>query len=201
MGGVPAVSGSQSERGLTLIELLLVMGLAAVLAGLTVPVTAQASDALRVRHAAGFVASRLRLARLDAVQRIRSVGLVFDEKDGEWRFSVCEDGNGNGLRRAEIAAGIDQCLEGPHDIGQMFPGARVAVDPNLPGPEGSAASPDPVRFGVSNIASFSPAGSCTPGTLYLRSEEGRQYAVRLGSATGRTRILRYDPGRSGWVAG
>ena len=56
-----------------------------------------------------------------------------------------------------------------------------------------------VRFGASQIASFSPEGSCTAGTLYLRSLRGLQYAVRLGNVTGRTRILRYDAAARRWV--
>jgi hypothetical protein len=114
---------------------------------------------------------------------------------------VCYDGNKNGIRHSDIAAGVDACIEGPHDLEQMFDGIRIDVDPTLDGPEGSGASADPVRFGPSDIASFSSAGSCTPGTLYVRSKSGVQYAVRVGSATGRTRILRYHTGTGAWTTG
>jgi hypothetical protein len=89
----------------------------------------------------------------------------------------------------------------PHDLEVMFPGTRVHVAPELAGPEGSPASPDPVRFGASDMVSFSPAGGCTPGTLFIRSRLGVQYAVRIGAATGRTRILRYETGGRAWIAG
>jgi type II secretory pathway pseudopilin PulG len=200
-GSVPAVTGPHVEHGATLLELLLVLGLLALVASMTVPVAAHAMDAGRARHAAGFVASRLRMARMEAVQKIHSVGVVFQMTNGRWTFSICEDGNGNGMRTADIAAGVDPCLEGPHDLAAMFSGASIGVDPTLPGPEGSSASADPVRFGASDIASFSSIGSCTPGTLYLRSNRGVQYAVRVGGATGRTRILRYDRGRDTWGPG
>jgi hypothetical protein len=75
------------------------------------------------------------------------------------------------------------------------------VDPTLPGPEGSPASPDPVRFGASDIASFSSLGSCTPGTVFLRSKNGVQFAIRVGGATGRTRILKYYAGAGKWGPG
>jgi prepilin-type N-terminal cleavage/methylation domain-containing protein len=201
-GGAPAaVTGLHAAAGFTLIELLLVMGLLATVASMTVPVAAQAIDAGRARHAAGFVASRLRMARMDAVQKIRSVGVVFRLSGGRWTFSICEDGNGNGMRTADIAAGVDRCLEGPHDLQAMFSGTSIAVDPTIPGPEGSPASADPVRFGASDIASFSSIGSCTPGTLYLRSERGVQYAVRVGGATGRTRVLKFNQGSGTWGPG
>src|SRR5262245_36466426 len=118
-----------------------------------------------------------------------------------WTFRVCSDGNGNGLRRAELADGRDSCAEGPYDLTQMFPGARISVDPALPGPDGGPGSPDPVRFGVSNMASFAPEGSGTAGTLFIRSAGGRQYAIRVSNITGRTRILRYDTGSRGWITG
>jgi Tfp pilus assembly protein FimT len=184
----PDAESACGECGASLVELLVVMVLVAGLAGLSLPATARSIDAGRARDAAGFVAARLRLARQHAVFRTASVGLVFDVVSGRWVMRVCSDGNGNGLRRSEIAGGIDPCTEGPHDVGHLFPG----VEP------GSA---DPVRFGTSNMASFSPEGSGTAGTLYLRSAHGQQFAVRVGNITGRTRVLRYDPGLPGWRAG
>lgn len=200
-GAQPTATGAQADHGVTLIDLLIVLALVVTLASMAVPVAAQAIDTGRARHAAGFVAARLRLARMQAVQRTRFVAAVFQQTGDRWRFSICEDGNRNGMRTVDILSGADPCIEGPYDIEDMFPGARVDVEATLAGPEGSAASDDPVRFGASNIASFSPAGSCTAGTLYLRSKRGVQFAVRVGGVTGRTRILRYDPGSGNWIPG
>jgi hypothetical protein len=83
----------------------------------------------------------------------------------------------------------------------MFPGVDIAVDPALAGPDGEPGSPDPVRFGRSDMASFAPEGSGTAGTLFLRSQRGEQFAVRIGNITGRLRILRYDRGARQWTAG
>jgi Tfp pilus assembly protein FimT len=200
-GGDRAAASRHSERGLSSIELLLVLTAVMALTCLALPVTAQAVDSTRGRQAAGFAASRLRLVRQQAVFRTRSVAAVFDQVAGRWQFRICEDRNTNGVRRAEIASGTDVCVEGPYDLEQMFRDVQVAVDPLLHGPEGSTASPDPVRFGPSDMASCSMAGSCTPGTLYLRTTRGRQYAVRLGNVSGRTRVLRYDEGTATWIAG
>jgi hypothetical protein len=156
------------------------------------------TDAERARHAASFVATRFRLARQQAVARTAAVGLVFDQLNGRWVVRVCADANGNGLRRSEVNARIDRCFDGPHDLETMFPGVRVAVDSLLQGPGGEPPSPDPVRFGASNIASFSPAGSCTAGSLFLRSARDVQYAVRIAGVTGRTRVLRYNPAAGSW---
>ena len=103
------------------------------------------------------------------------------------------------MRRADIGTGVDPCLEGPFTFSALFPGVAIASDASLPGPEGSPASDDPVRFGASDIASFSPIGSCTAGSLYLRSAQGTQYAIRVSGVMGRTRVLRYDTGSESWV--
>jgi type II secretory pathway pseudopilin PulG len=179
-------------------ELVVVLAIAAVLVAFAVPTTAAGVDAGRVSQAANVMAARFRQARLDAVSKARSVALVFDQVGPRWTFRICVDGNRNGIRRAEINAGIDACLNDPVDVEAMFPGVRIDVDPTLRGPAGEPGSPDAVRFGASNIASFSTLGSCTAGTLFLRSPLGAQYAVRIGGATGRTRVLRYDPGSRSW---
>jgi type II secretory pathway pseudopilin PulG len=184
--------------GYSLIELLLVLAAATTLASLALPLTSVSTDAGMARQAASFVATRLRLARQQAVARTTTVGLVFDMVNGRWSVRVCADGNNNGVRRADIGSGVDRCLEGPHDLEAMFPGVRVAVDSSLDGPAGEPPSPDAVRFGPSDIASFSSSGSCTAGSLFLRSSHGVQYAVRVAGVTGRTRVLRYNAPVGSW---
>jgi len=47
--------------------------------------------------------------------------------------------------------------------------------------------------------SFSPMGSASSRTLYLRGADGSQYAVRVLGATGRTRVLRYVNASRTWI--
>ena len=188
----------RAARGFTTLELLVVMAIAAIVLAIAAPLAANVKDASRVRHAAGFVATRFRAARQQAVAQERNVAVVFDLLDGEWTFRLCVDGNGNGVRRAEIASGTDPCPEGPYGFTALFPTVTVAVDATLPGPDGTPGSSDPVKFGASDIASFSPTGSCTAGSLYLQSGQGTQYAIRVSGITGRTRVLRYDPASGAW---
>lgn len=186
--------------GFSYIELVIVVAIISTVMTTAVPLTAQAIEAGRARSAAGFLAARLRLARQHAATHARSTGVVFDLTGSGWVIRVCADGNGNGLRRADLSAGTDVCTEGPFSLAQLFPGVDVGVDARLPGPEGEPGSADPVRFGRGNIASFSPEGTGTAGTLYLRAKKGGQYAVRVNNVTGRTRILRYEPGTRKWVS-
>jgi prepilin-type N-terminal cleavage/methylation domain-containing protein len=195
-GAAPAPSAA--SLGMSLPELVLALAIVSIVTGLAIPATAAAIDAGRAWQAASFAASRFRLSRQQAALRTTSVGIVFDAIDGHWVMRVCTDGNRNGLRRSEVQDGTDRCPDGPHDLETLFPGVRVAVDEALAGPDGEPGSADAVRFGQSDIASFSPAGSGTAGSLFLRSVRGVQYAVRIAGVTGRTRILRYDGGAGVW---
>ncbi len=197
----PFATLERQAAGVSLVELVVIMGVVAVLGGLVAPSIANLVAAARLRQAAGFVATRFRLARAQAAATTVSVGVVFDRVAASWTFRVCEDGNGNGLRRAEIDDGRDVCREGPHDLAALFPGVRILADEGLRGPDGEPGSSDPVRFGPSDLASFSPAGTCTAGSVWLQGSGGRQYLVRVAGVTGRTRVLRYDAAARVWRDG
>ena len=189
------------DDGATLVEVIVVLVLVTGLLATTVPLTASVIDDARARQAAGFAATKLRLARHHAVTRAAMTGLVFDRVGGRWTFRICVDGNRNGLRRADVTAGVDPCIDGPFDLEAMFGGAAVAVDPALQGPSGEPGSPDAVRFGASDLASFSPLGSSSSGSLLVRSPNGIQFMVRVAGVTGRTRLLRYDAHARVWRDG
>jgi hypothetical protein len=144
------------------------------------------------------VASRFRLARIEAVNKGANVGVVFDQADGRWSIRICRDGTRNGLRRADIRSGADPCFDGPHRFSALFPGVEIAVDPTLRGPAGEDPSADAVRFGSSDMASFAPAGSCTGGSLFLRTPRGQQFVVRIAGVNGRLRVFKYDLGARLW---
>jgi len=186
-----------ADAGFSLVELLIAVVVTLAICAIALPKTTAALDEGRARQAAAFVAGRLRDAKQQAVTRTASSGLAFDLSGGRWTFRLCIDRNGNGLRRADLNANKDTCVEGPVDVAVLFPGVNVAIDGTIRGPDGDAPSADPVRFGVSKLASFSPSGGCTAGSVFLRSAAGAQYAVRVAGVTGRLRVLRYDvPGRT-----
>ncbi len=183
--------------GYSLLEGLLVLALLASASAIGAPLAASMVEDERARQAAGFIASRFRLARERAAATGAAEAVVFDPAAGAWTFRVCADGNGNGVRRGELA-GPDRCTEDSRELGALFPRVRIARDVSIPDPAGGPASPDPVRFGASDVATFTPYGTATAGTVYLLSAAGVQYAVRVAGVTGRTRVLRYDSRGSQW---
>jgi prepilin-type N-terminal cleavage/methylation domain-containing protein len=196
-----AARAGHGSTGASLPELLIVLAVIGIAGAIAVPATVTATDEAHVRQAAAYLAGRLRLARQDAVFHTASTGLLFDLGQGRWTFRVCVDGNGNGLRRSEVTHGTDRCVEDPIDLATQFSGVSIAVDPTLRGPDNEPGSPDPVRLGASNLASFSPTGTCTAGSIYLRSARGEQYVVRVAGVNGRTRVLKYDRGQRAWRDG
>jgi type II secretory pathway pseudopilin PulG len=190
--------GWRATEGATLLEVLLAAAFVVLLAGLAVPLTAQAADSARARSAASFVAARLRLARAHAVTAHQAAALVFDQVDTRWVFRRCSDGNGNGVRRAEIGDGRDVCL-GREELGHQFSGVALGLDAGIPDLDGDVGETAAVRFGRSAMASCTPLGHCTPGTVYLRSGRGQQFAIRVSGVTGRTRLLRFDQGTRRWT--
>jgi hypothetical protein len=150
------------------------MALFVVLAGMAVPPVLAGLDRSRTRAAARYLASRMTLARAQAVARSTTVALRF--LDDRQSFGVVIDGNRNGVRTPEIEAGTDPAIDPPVRLSALFPGVEVVV----------------FGFGPSGLVSFTPVGTATPGTITLRGRDGSQMAVRVAGATGRTRVLRYN---------
>jgi prepilin-type N-terminal cleavage/methylation domain-containing protein len=196
-GGFGAGLPAGTSTGFTLMELTIVLAIVSLAAAMTAPVLAGAGDAGRAREAAQFVAAQCRGARMEAIARNATSSLVFDLVSARWKFRRCVDGNGNGMRRADITSGRDVC-QASTDVANVFLGVRVEVPAGLPDPDGGAPTTGAVRFGSSDIASFSPLGTASAGTVYLRSDGGAQYAIRVAGPTGRVRVLKYSPALNSW---
>jgi len=177
---------------------MFVMGLVATLGAMAVPQSVAALDDLRTAGAARYVAARLQRARMEAIARSSNVGVRFSETSGRYTYGVYIDGNGNGVRSGDIAAGVDTELLAPERLPDQFPGVEFGAIPALPAVDGSTPpGADPIRLGASSIASFSAQATATPGSLYIRGQHA-QLVVRIFGDTARTRILRFDARTRQW---
>lgn len=192
--------GGRATDGFCWVDVLLAMALAALMAVMAVPLTARSLDSLRARDAAGFLTTRIRLARQQAVASAAGAALVFDQTAAGWTMRVCRDGNGNGVRRTDIAAGRDSCPDAPWRLSDLFPDMFVRRDAAVPGFDAEPGTTDALALGRADMVSCSPAGGCTTGTVFLHSAGGEQYAVRVSGVAGRTRVLRFDRGLWRWVS-
>ena len=194
---------AESVRGFTLAECLGVVGLVSLTGSVAVPALLDGRAWAQSEAAARHVASRLRFARLEAARRGVQVALqVRSTSDPPgYRYAVVADGNGDGIRTADIAAGIDCRLGSEESLSELFSGVQfglangvTSVDPAEPIILGS-----PVRIGRWGLLSFGPDGGASGGTLYVLGQSNRQLAVRVLASTGRVRLLAYHPERLEWV--
>jgi len=187
--------------GFSLPEVLLSLALLGILIAFSVPLVADTVARERL-HAAGWeTAILLRGLRQQSVSERTGLGLRFVRSGGIWSYSLYRDGNGNGIRTADILSGRDPRLRGPEDPGMQHVGIRFGLPerevPQVPPGTGPILVPsDPVKFGGSDIIGFSPSGSISSGTLYL-TDGRRVLAVVVYGPTGRIRSFRFDP-EAGW---
>jgi len=192
------LAGATGTLGYTLIELMLVVSVVATTSAIAIPATREAIDELRAAMATRSLSSRLMLARIDAVKRSASVALRFEPAGTDYRVTTVLDGNGNGVRTAEILSGVDAPLGVGTRLSEQFPGIQFGLLPGVPDADGNVTTdPDGVRIGTARILTMSPDGTATAGTLYLHGRRS-QFAIRILGATGRVRVLRFDRGTRLW---
>jgi len=106
--------------------------------------------------------------------------LLLTAADGTFLIGTYVDGNGDGVRTRDIADGIDAPVDVPVRLSSLFPHVTLLLnDPAVTS-----------TFDSSALMSFSPLGTASSRTLYLRGADRSQFAVRVLGATGRTRVLR-----------
>ncbi|MEM6702641.1 MAG: hypothetical protein AAGA81_21640 [Acidobacteriota bacterium] len=204
-------TSSGTAPGFTLVELIVIVALVGLFTVLVTPALLHLSSAHRVDLAAAEVMGTLRLTRARAVAYSDHVGIKFFTAEGGFvapgstavTYRLFRDGDGDGLRTADVLSGVDPPVSPLRRLVHVgstvrfgLPDGFVPRDPSSPSRRLRRLD-DPIRFNRSDIASFGPLGSSTPGSLYLT--DGRSLAVvRVYNRTGKVRILRYDVAGDRW---
>ena len=194
--------GLSPARGLTSLELVVVLAALGALVTATATGAFQLQSALAVRSAAAEVSAAFVRARAHALTKGLTVALKFRRDGGRWEWALYRDGNGNGVRNAEIVSGVDRSL----GLAIVWP--RSDVRPGIlrgtpvpdPGSPGSSLDrlDDPIRFGTSDLCSFSPLGESSPGSVYLWDGRDRMAVVRVFGRSAKVRTLFYHRGERTW---
>ena len=192
----------RSNAGLSIFELLLGMTTLAGMLAIATPGVMRLREEVSLRSAVHETSVAFYLARSFAISKNRNVGLKFRRNGERWEWALYADGNGNGVRTAEIASGVDRFLgvTYPWTRNDVMPGIMTGTrvpDPGSPGhyldhPE------DPIRFNVSDICSFSAMGESTPGSVYLWNGHDGMAVLRVFGATAKLRSLYYRRGDREW---
>lgn len=184
ISGQPNFSGQRRARGFTLLEMLVVMAIAAVLAGIAIPSLAGMMNSIKLSSASNSFLSYLHLARSEAIKR-------------NSRVALCKSADG---LSCAVAGGWEQGLivfHDPNNNGALDAGETVIARAQaLPSTLKMVGNPN-----VANYVSFAPTGATKlvgggfqAGTLTLCREslsagEGREIIL---NAVGRPRVQKVE---------
>jgi type II secretory pathway pseudopilin PulG len=186
----------------SVVELLVCLALVLLAGAVATPGLLAARDSVRADGATDYLMGVLHGARIEALKRRAHVAVRFEVDGADIVMATYADGNGNGVRAADITSGLDPLLRPRERLSQHFANVAFGFADGVPDVDGVAvgADPDPIRVGKSRMLSFSPVGTSSTGTVYLRARGARQSAVRVLGATGRIRSLSYEHGAGQWAA-
>ena len=186
------------RAGYSLLELVFAAGIVVTVGGMAVPQLLSGLDDYRTAGAARYVSARMQRARMDAVMRSTEVAIQFTQIGRRFTYTVYRDGNHNGVRTRDIVSGADPPVGSPERLPDHFTAVDFGVLPGVPAADGGAPpGSDPIRLGASNLASFSPIGTATAGSVYVRGRRA-QYVVRIFGTTGKIRVLKFDRVANQW---
>jgi type II secretory pathway pseudopilin PulG len=187
-------------RGYSTIEVLFVVAVVATISSVAAPHLGYALDEYRAAAAARYLAGRLHRARMEAVLRSAEVAMKFTQASSGYAYTVYVDGNRNGVLARDILRGVDRQLGSAERLADGFAGVDFGTTPDLPSvePGGPPPGDDPLRLGSSNAVSFSPVGTASPGSVYIRGRHDAQFVIRIYGETGKIRVLRFDRHARQW---
>jgi prepilin-type N-terminal cleavage/methylation domain-containing protein len=192
-------------QGFTLAELVVCLAILTILLMTSLPSLVHCASSLRLRLAAAELVSTLRGARSLAIRLGTNVAVKFQPgPNGYATWAVYRDGDGDGVLSRDITAGIDPLVVPPRPLELLgrrmrfgFPSGKPARDPGDPSLR-LRPTDDPIRFNGSDLASFGPLGTSTPGSLYLTDSASGLVAVRVFGRTGKVKVLVYDFDQEVW---
>lgn len=151
----------QNDKGLTIIELMVVIGILAILAGFVTPNVINWRSGVALRGAANNLKGDLELAKARAIRENDHVAIVF--RDAKHYEIFLDNGEGmGGIEKNWIWDGAEPLLRKR----EMPGGVTIDVADTSFGPLGAKTR-------------FNARGHCTPGHTILQNTKGRKYEVKL----------------------
>ena len=160
-----------NRRGITLMELIIVMAIIALGAVLMVPNIAGWIPHYRLRSATRDVVSALRVAQMKAVARNMDHRVTFDSGEGSYFIMRRTTAGVNNWVRITVS---DEVAAGADDAKQFLP---------------SGVQFDSVNFPTAvNNPEFYPNSTASGGNVVLKNSRGTLRTIIVAPTTGRIRI-------------
>jgi hypothetical protein len=175
-----------------MIELLVVVSLLGFFAVIGNSALTQARRNVALLAGTSELRSLFQRVRMLAVSHNRNVAIRFRPVGETWSWSVYEDGDGDGVRNDDITRGVDVQVDRTRIF--QFQPVRVGVpsDPVIDPMNGQLLSLRlPVRFGTSQLCSFSRDGEATNGSIVLTDGE-RATIIRIGGTSALINVLHWN---------
>jgi prepilin-type N-terminal cleavage/methylation domain-containing protein len=170
------------NRGLTIIELVVVMCILGIMVLIAIPNIGRWLPRYRLRSAARDVASNMQLARLGAIKDNREWALIFDVNAQSYRVISNRGPDGNW-------GTADDTVEKAVNLSD-YPTVRFGDSGHGPIPGGAAVG-DGVTFAGETVEFF-PAGTSISGSVYLQNKLNGAAAIRTEGTTGIIRVWGWD---------
>ena len=192
-----------APHGRTLLELVVVLAVMALMTVAGIPTLDEARRAAALREVSGRLWGMMVRCRAHAIMRVKATALVFERTgDGGWRCFIAEDGDGDGLRRTDLATGRDRLIGEVLHLEGSTAGLGILKDRTIPDPSGwgrlGGDMDDPVRAGRGDIITFTPRSTATPSSVYLSDHHGRMRVLRVTPGTARVYTLVWRVGWEEW---
>jgi prepilin-type N-terminal cleavage/methylation domain-containing protein len=192
----------QRQGGYTLLEMMTVVAIIGLFVGIAYPNLESMRRRSAVRAVSADLRSIFRRVRSRAISRAVNSGVKFTTNgDGQWNFTIYDDGDGDGVRNNDIAQGIDRRVSMPQPVLNAKQIAGIALPfRRIADPDGGwmATTASAVQFGSSTICSFSPNGTSTAGTIYISDRGGELFGLRVYGVTAKIRLIHYDFRTARW---
>jgi prepilin-type N-terminal cleavage/methylation domain-containing protein len=182
----PAPSRSRARSaGMSLLEVLVTLALLLILVGYVAPSFAEWRSQQQLRGALTALQLSVMKIRTASLSSGRAHGLAFSLREGDLFWDTVVDGDGDGIRRSDLAIGTDLPLEPERRLAAWFPGVRPGRPAGVPPLAGGSAGNGGLALGRSRILASAPDGSTSSGTIYLCTGNDYGAALRLYGPTGR----------------
>jgi type II secretory pathway pseudopilin PulG len=196
---------ARSEQGTSLAMLVVALAVVSLLILLSADNLRPAADRRGAESCAALLAAAMRAAAIEAVISGRSLALVFPRSGRDEPVRWVHDGDGDGVRRDDVDAGIDTG-QAPFWLSREVDSCRIGRPsiPELidlpPSATPLSASDPKVRFGTSRMAVFTTDATATAGSVFVTAGGGSVCAIVVNGATARTRLYCWDPNDRLWKA-